>query len=67
MWPRDSFSVGVLSKKQRTQIDSSFDAAKIQLVTQSGHGALVLASKVPKATLVDSASACGRLDLSPFH
>ena len=49
-WPRDNFSVGLLSKKKRTQIDSSFETAKIKLVTHPGHGPCVLASKVSQAT-----------------
>ena len=50
IWPRGRFSVGLLSKKKRTQIDSSFEAAKTKLVTQPGHGPFVLASKVSQET-----------------
>ena len=50
MWPRTDFSVGLLSKKKRTQIDSSFEAAKNKLATHPGQGPFVLASKVPQAT-----------------
>ena len=42
-------SIGWIPKRQRQQLDESFDQAKAKLGSQSGQGPFVLASKLPQS------------------
>jgi len=49
MQARGQPSIGRIPKKQRKQLDDSFDQAKAKLDSQRGQGPFVLASKVPQS------------------